>query len=82
MLYAVLLFTILASASHESVTFEERFLTGPSHLAGSSIQETIQPAHVSLWLRPPEKNGKHTIDTELYHAVAFHDEEEQNRLPG
>jgi hypothetical protein len=42
------------------------------------VQETMQPAHVSLWLRPPEQNKKHTIDTEIYHAVASHDEGEQD----
>jgi hypothetical protein len=43
------------------------------------VQETMQPAHVSLWLRPPEQNRTHTIDTEIYHAVASHDEGEQDR---
>jgi hypothetical protein len=44
------------------------------------VQETMQPAHVSLWLRPPEQNGKHTIDTELYYAELSHDEGEQDRI--
>ena len=38
------------------------------------VQETMQPAHVSLWLCPPEHNRKNTMDTEKYHAVTSHDE--------
>lgn len=38
------------------------------------VEETIQPTHVSLWLRKPEKNVKSNASDAIAAPPAFHDE--------
>ena len=43
------------------------------------VQETMQLTHVSLWLRPPELNGKHPASWRATPAVAIEQEDSNER---
>ncbi len=43
------------------------------------VQETMQPVHVSLWLRPPAYRGNHQVLWRATHSVSSEDEAREER---
>ena len=58
-------------AAFSATLLKETDLTQLSERLVGVVQETMQPAHVSLWLRKPEQNAKHnTNDWVTYFPAA------------